>query len=99
MYFQDYRRRKTLLLKWLKCPVSEHPSIVNMLKDSKHCWNLHNSTFTIFFINLREIDCKTSLVVISEILGLFGNTLTADDKYSVDNSEKLVQSIQMQLII
>ena len=28
-----------------------------------------------------------SLLVLSEILGLFVNTLTADDKYSLRNSE------------
>ena len=38
-----------------------------------------------------------SLLVISEILGLFVNTLTADDKHSRRNSENLWQSIQMQL--
>ena len=38
-----------------------------------------------------------SLLVISEILGLFVNTLTADDKYSLCNRENLLQSIQMQL--
>ena len=37
------------------------------------------------------------LSVISEILGLFVNTMTADDEYSVPNSEKLPQPIQMQL--
>ena len=38
-----------------------------------------------------------SLLVISEILGLFVNTLTADDKYSCRNSENLRQPIQVQL--
>ena len=36
-----------------------------------------------------------SLFVKSEILGLFVNTLTADDKYSLQNSENLTQPIQM----
>ena len=31
------------------------------------------------------------------LLGLFVNTLTADDKYSLHDSENLGQSIQMQL--
>ena len=35
--------------------------------------------------------------MISEILGLFVNTLTADDKYSIHNSETLWQPIQIQL--
>ena len=33
----------------------------------------------------------------SEILGLFVNTLTADDKYSRHNWEKFPQPFQMQL--
>ena len=37
------------------------------------------------------------LLVISEILGLFVNTLTADDKYSLHNTEALWHPIQMQL--
>ena len=38
-----------------------------------------------------------SLLVISEILGLFVNTLTADDKHSCRNSKNLRQPIQVQL--
>ena len=33
----------------------------------------------------------------SEILGLFANTLTGDDKYSLHNTENLPQPIQMVL--
>ena len=38
-----------------------------------------------------------SLLVIGQILGLFVNTLTTDDKYSLRNSEFLLQTIEMQL--
>ena len=38
-----------------------------------------------------------SLLVIPEILGLFVNTLTVNDKYSLRNSEDLQQRIQMQI--
>ena len=38
-----------------------------------------------------------SLLVISEFLGLFVNTMTAGDKYPVRNMENLLQPIQMQL--
>ena len=38
-----------------------------------------------------------SLLVISEILGLFVNTLSSYDKYSLCNSENLWQPIQMLL--
>ena len=37
------------------------------------------------------------LLAICEILGLFANTLTADGKYSLCNSENLLEPIQMQL--
>ena len=33
--------------------------------------------------------------VMSEILGLFVNTLTVDDKYSLSKRDKLLQSVQM----
>ena len=38
-----------------------------------------------------------SLIVISEIVGLFVKTLTADDEYSLRSSGILLQPIQMQL--
>ena len=37
---------------------------------------------------------KKSLLVICKILGLFINTLTADDKYSLLNRDNLMQPIQ-----
>ena len=40
---------------------------------------------------------KKSLLVISKILGMFINTLTADEKYSVPKKDNLTQPIQMQL--
>ena len=40
---------------------------------------------------------KSSVLVISEIIGLFVNTLTVDDKYSLCNSENLCKRNQMQL--
>ena len=40
---------------------------------------------------------KKSLLVICKILGLFLNTLTTDDKYSLLNRDNLTQEIQMQL--
>ena len=38
-----------------------------------------------------------SLLVIPQVLGLFVNKLTANDKYSLQNSENLWQPIQIQL--
>ena len=37
-----------------------------------------------------------SLLVISEILGLFGNKLTAENKYSLRNSEVKIYSKQFK---
>ena len=37
------------------------------------------------------------LLVICKILGLFVNTLTTDDKYSLLKKDNLTQRIQMQL--
>ena len=42
-----------------------------------------------FIITLTVIKLKMSLLVASETLGLFVNTLTADNKYSLRNSENL----------
>ena len=84
MYFQNYRP----LLKCLKGPVSENPSTVNMLKGPKHCWNVQISIFILFFWSIRQkLSCKTCLLVISEILGLCANTLTANGIYSLDKRE------------
>ena len=35
---------------YLKSAVSQHPFTVNMLKGPKYYWNLHESTFIIFFL-------------------------------------------------
>ena len=35
--------------KFLKSPILEDPSTGNMVNVPKHCWNLHHSTFIIFF--------------------------------------------------
>ena len=40
---------------------------------------------------------KMSPLVLREILGVFGNTLTPDDKYLFDDCENLQLLIQMQL--
>ena len=65
----------------------------HILKGTKHLRNLHDSTF----IRWAKITWKMSLLVICEIMGHSVNTLTANDKYSLLNSENLQQPIQMQL--
>ena len=48
MYFWTYGLVNTRLGKCMKSPVSEGPSTNNMANVPKHCWTLHDSTFTMF---------------------------------------------------
>ena len=48
MYFWTFGVGKTWLNQSLKSSVSEDPSTSNMVIGPKHCWNLNDSTFTIF---------------------------------------------------
>ena len=95
MYFGNYRLRRTWLNKCLKSPYSEHPSRSDMVKDSKHCWNLH-----LYYIHSslrKQLSWKETLLVIYKDLGLFVNTLTADDKYSLLSRDNLTQKFLMKL--
>ena len=56
----------------------------------QHCYQL-------FKLLSQRLFWEVSLLVICEFLGLFVNTLTADDKYSLRNRQNLRQPIQMQL--
>ena len=46
---------------------------------------------------LEKLSWNMSLLVIFEVLGTFLNTLSADDKHSLCNSEMLYQPLHMQL--
>ena len=48
MYFLTYGLRKQWLDKCLKSPASEYRSTTNMVNGQNDCWNLKDSTFTIF---------------------------------------------------
>ena len=67
----------------LKCIFWEHPSAGYMLTCPKHCWYLLERSFTVFSHHF-EMNWvrKMSPLVRSEILRLFYNTLTANDKHS-----------------
>ena len=98
MYFRNYRLWKRWWDKRLKSPVSKHPSTVIMLKYSKHCWNLQHNTFIIFSLSLwGKLSLEVSLILIFEILGMFGNTLIATDKNSLFNLGNLWQEFQMEV--
>ena len=49
------------------------------------------------FITLAKIDLQNVRFSVSEILGGFVNTSTADSKYSLRNRKNLPHSIQLQL--
>ena len=63
----------------------------NVLKSKWHpfyhiCWSLW-----------RTLSSKKSLLIIGKISGLFFNTLTADQIYSLLNGDNLMEPIEMQL--
>ena len=53
--FPKLRTLKRWINKCLKSPVSEQPSTSNMVNVSKHCWNLHHSTFIILICHWQGI--------------------------------------------
>ena len=97
MYFRSLRLPNMLLDKYLKSPVSEHDSTVNMLRVYKYLWNLHRITFVLNLHHFGQNWLWKCLLVICEILGVFVNTLTADDKYNLGNCANLQFPITMQL--
>ena len=72
--------------------------MVNMLKQPKPLWNLHENTFIIFF---HHSEGKwlgyLSLLVKCGILVVFVTIVTANDNYTVWDCENLLFPIQMIL--
>ena len=67
-------------------------------KESQTMLKFARQHFYQIFLSLRgNWSEKIYLLAITEFLGLFVNKLTADDKYSLRNSDNLWQPIQMQL--
>ena len=98
IYLWTYGLHKTWLDNCLKSPVSEDPSTSNMVNGPKHCWNLNDTTITIFIDPSEDkFRSKKSLWVICKILGLLFNPLTPDYRYSLLNRGNLLQHVQMQL--
>ena len=62
-----------------------------LLKPARQHFYLIYSSFW------KTLSWKTSLLLTSKTLGLFINTLTADDKYSCNKRESFVQAIKIQL--
>ena len=71
---------------------SQHVKASQMLVKSR--WERFYHVFSSFSTNLIW---KISPLVLGEILGVFFNTLTVDDKYPVQGCENLQLPIQMQL--
>ena len=68
------------------------------LNGIKECWNMNDTTFTMFIKPLwTQWSSKKSLLLIDKTSGLFFNTLTAGQKYSLLSRNNLNQQTQMQL--
>ena len=81
-------------VKNLKKLVSEHVATVNMLKSLK-TWTKAIPSYCL--ITLANIELENDDFKISETLGLFVNTLTADEQYYLQNRKNLQEPIQLQL--
>ena len=97
IYFRNYLLRKTWLDKCLKSLVSEEPLTTNIVNRPKHCWNLNESIYNIYWSLKRQLSWKKSLLGIWKILRFFVNTLAADYKYSLLNRENLTEPLQILL--
>ena len=76
--------RNIWLVKCLKSLFSEHRLTVSMLNSLKTCTAALPSYC---FITFTKIELQNVCLSISETLGVFVNTLTADDKYSLCKGE------------
>ena len=82
------------VVKCRKGLMSEHLAKVNMLNSLKNCTTALPSYY---LITLGKTELENVGLSISEMLGVFFNTLTADNKYSLRNRKNLRQPIQLQL--
>ena len=94
MYYRRKGLRNMWVVKFRKGLMSEHLAKVNMLNGLKNCTTALSSYC---LITLAKTEMKNVGLSISEMLGVFFNTLTADNKYSLRNRKNLRQPIQLQL--
>ena len=64
-----------------------------MVDGSKHCWNLNDSTFSIFIDHCEDNWLTKKDSVLDKLILKTVDTLTADDKYSLLNKDSLMQPI------
>ena len=69
-------------------------STVSMLNFLK---NRTAALISYCFITSAKIELEKVCLILSEILGVFVNTLIANDKYSVGNMKYLPQPVQLDL--
>ena len=77
-----------LLVKCVKGVVSGHLAPVNILKSLK---NYNPGLSSDFFMTLAKVELQNVRLSVSEILGVFVNTLSADVMYSLRNRKILPQ--------
>ena len=82
------------LVKYLKSLLSQYLGTVNMLSSLKKCTT---ALPPYCLITLAKMVLENVSVSGYEILGVFINTLTVDEKYSLGNRKNLPQPIQLQL--
>ena len=93
--FPNYWLRRRWLLERPKRLASEHLSAINVFTSSKHCRNQHDITIIHIVPWIWDkLSWKKCRLVRFEILELFVNTLTTDDKYSSRNIQNLTQQLQ-----
>ena len=97
MYFRKYGSRKTWLNKCLKSPVSDDRSTFNMVNGPKHLFTQRQLLYHIRWSLWRKLPWKKSLLVTSNVLRFFVNTLTSNDKYSLLSRDNSMQTIQIHL--
>ena len=99
IYFLNHGLRKT----WLeKCPVRKPrfraPFASQHAKESRRLLKSPRQLFHQIISSLWEKETwKMSVLVVSQILGLFVNTLAADHRYTLRNSENWAKPIHKKL--
>ena len=82
------------VVKYLRSLVSEHLMTVNILNSLKNCTT---SLPSYCFITLAKIELENIRLSVTGIIGVFVNTSTAKDKYSLGNRKNSLQPIQLIL--
>ena len=97
MYFWNYLHGKTCLAKCLKAPVWENRTTGHMVNGPKHWFSLIERAFIILRDHCEGNWVPKLLLETWNLLRLFLNTLTADDKYSRISKDNSMQTIQSHL--